>query len=94
MSIQLTGVWKRFRVGPALVALAFAVAVFVLATQLRSISSTRSEAQVPSGQAIIVPATNVGLVNGSHFRPGCRPKVGCQKRWRRGERGSAMEPGK
>ena len=78
MSIQLTGARKRFRVIPALVALAFALVVFVLAAQLRSIWSTRSEAQAPSGQAIVVPATNVGLVNGSHNRAGCRPKVGCQ----------------
>jgi hypothetical protein len=78
MSIQLSGAGKAFRVSAALVALALAVAVFVLATQARSIWSTRSEPQVQPGQATVVPATDVGLVNSGHIRPGCRPKYGCQ----------------
>jgi hypothetical protein len=80
MSIQLTGAGKRFRVSAALVALALAVAVFVLATQARSIWSTRNDPQVQPRQATVIPATNVGLVNISHLRPGCRPKYGCQKK--------------
>jgi hypothetical protein len=78
MSIQLTGAGKRFRVSAALVALALAVAVLVLATQARSIWSTRNEPQIQPGQAIVVPTTNVGLVNSGHIRPHCRPKHGCQ----------------
>jgi hypothetical protein len=78
MSIQLTGAGKRFRVSAALVALALAVAVFVLATQARSIWSTRNDPQVQPRQAIVVPATNGGLVSSGHLRPGCRPKYGCQ----------------
>jgi hypothetical protein len=78
MSIQLTGAGKRFRVSAALGALALAVAVLVLATQARSIWSTRNEPQVQPGQAIVVSSPNVGLVNGGHIRPGCRSKYGCQ----------------
>jgi hypothetical protein len=77
MSIQLTGAGRRFRVSAALVALALAVAVFVLATQARSIWSTRNDPQVQPRQAIVVPA-NVDLVSTGHIRPGCRPKYGCQ----------------
>jgi hypothetical protein len=77
MSIQLTGTGRRFRVSAALVALALAVAVFVLATQARSVWSTRNDPQVQPRQAVVVPA-NVGLVNAGHIRPGCRPKYGCQ----------------
>src|SRR5512133_2857560 len=80
MSIQLTGAGKRFRVSAALVALALAVAVFVLATQARSIWSTRNDLQVQPRQATVIPATNMGLVNISHLRPGCRPKYGCQNK--------------
>jgi hypothetical protein len=80
MSIQLSGAGKRFRVSAAVVALALAVAVFVLATQARSIWSTRSEPQVQPGQATVVPATDVSLVNIGHLRPGCRPKYGCQNK--------------
>jgi hypothetical protein len=78
MSIQLTGARKRFRVSAALVALALAAAVLVLATQARSIWSTRNEPQVQPGQAIVVPAPNAGLVNSGHIRPQCRVKYGCQ----------------
>ena len=78
MSIQVTGAGKRFRVSAALVALALAVAVFVLGTQARSIWSTRSEPQVQPSQAIVVPPTGVGLVDSGHLRPGCRPKYGCE----------------
>jgi hypothetical protein len=87
MSIQLSGAGKRFRVSAALVALALAVAVFVLATQARSIWSTRSEPQVQPGQATVVPATDVGLVSSGHIRPDCRPKYGCQN-----EGGTAEKP--
>jgi hypothetical protein len=78
MSIEVTGAGKRFRVTPALIALALAVAVFVLATQASSIWSTRNEPQVRPGPAMVVPATNVGLVSSGHLRPGCRVKYGCQ----------------
>jgi hypothetical protein len=87
MSIQLTGAGKRFRVSLTLVALALAVAAFVLATQASSIWSMRNEPQVQHGQAIVVPATNVGLVNSGHIRPGCRPKYGCEN-----DAGTAEKP--
>lgn len=87
MSIQVTGAAKRFRVGAALVALALALAVIVLATQARSIWSTRSEQQVQPDQAIVVPATNVGLVDSGHLQPGCRPKYGCEN-----DAGTAEKP--
>ena len=76
MSIQLTGARKRFRVSAALVALALAVAVLVLATQAKSIWSTRNEPQVQPRQAIVVPATNVDKVDSGHIH--CRPKYGCE----------------
>jgi hypothetical protein len=93
MSIQLTGAGRRFRVSAALVALALAVAVFVLATQARSIWSTRNDPQVQPRQAIVVPATNMGLVSSGHIRPGCRPKFGCQNEGRTGEGGSGHQHG-
>ena len=87
MSIQLTGAGRRYRVSAALVALALAVAAFVLATQARSIWSTRNEPQVRPGPAIVVPATNVGLVSSGHIGPHCRPKYGCEN-----DAGSAEKP--
>jgi hypothetical protein len=87
VSIQVTGAGKRFRVSAALVALALAVAVFVLATQARSIWSTRSEPRVQPGQATVVPPTKVGLVNGGHIRPCLRPKYGCEN-----DAGTAKKP--
>jgi hypothetical protein len=87
MSIQLTGAGKRFRVSLALVALTLALAAFALAGQARSIWSTRNEPQVQPGQAIVVPATNVDLMNSGHLRPGCRPKYGCEN-----DAGTAEKP--
>lgn len=75
MSIQATGAGKRFRVSPALIALALAVAAVVLATQASSIWSTRNEPQVQPRQEIVVPATNVDKVDSGHI---CRPKYGCE----------------
>jgi hypothetical protein len=78
VSIELTGAGRRFRVSPALVALALAVAAFVLVMQARSIWSTRNEPQVRPREAIVVPATKVGFVTSGQIRPGCRPKYGCE----------------
>lgn len=78
MSTHLTDAARRFRLSGALVALALAIAVLVLATQARSIWSTRTEPQVQPGQAIVVPPTNVGSVDSGHIRLGCRPKYGCE----------------
>jgi len=75
VSIQVTGAGKRFRVSAVLVALALAVAVLVLATQAKSIWSTRSEPQVQPRQEIVVPATNLDKVDSGHI---CRPKYGCE----------------
>lgn len=75
MSIQATGAGKRFRVSPALIALALAVAAVVLATQASSIWSTRNEPQVQPRQEIVVPATNVDKVDSGHI---CRPRYGCE----------------
>lgn len=78
MSGHATYAGKRFRVSAALLVLALAVAVVVLTTQARSIWSERNESQVRQGHGIVVPSTNVGLVNSGDMGAHCRPKFGCQ----------------
>lgn len=87
MSIQVTGAGTRFRVTPALVALALAVAVFVLAVQASSTWSTRNEPQVQPRQAIVAPAGDVDSVDRGYVGPHCRPKYGCEN-----EAGTAKKP--
>jgi hypothetical protein len=77
MATQVIGA-RRSRAIAALVALALALAVLALATQARSIWSTKNEPRIEPGQAIVIPATDAGLVNSGHIPPGCRPKYGCQ----------------
>jgi hypothetical protein len=77
MSTQVTGMKKRFRMS-ALVALALAAAFFVLATQAKSIWSTRPGSQVQPAPAGIVLSANPDVRQGSHI-PCRRPKWGCQQ---------------
>ena len=81
MSIQLSGAGKRSRVGAALVALALAVAVFVLATQASSIWTTRTGSHVRPVPTQTVPSANPAGTSGYIPTTGChRPKYGCQGR--------------
>ncbi len=79
MSTQVTGTKRRSRLSAALVALTLAVGVFVLATQARSIWSTRTGSQVGPAPAHIAVSANPGLPASSHIAVGCRrPKYGCE----------------
>jgi hypothetical protein len=79
MSTQQTDPRRRFRLSDALVALALLVAVFVLATQANSISSTRIGPQVRPVPAHLAPSANPDLQASSQIPAGCRrPKYGCQ----------------
>jgi hypothetical protein len=83
MSTQRTGARRRSRLNAALVALALMVAVFVLATQANSISSTRIGPQARPVPAQLAPSANPDLRTSSHISAGCRrPKYGCQHRLR------------
>jgi hypothetical protein len=83
MSTQRTGARRRSRLNAALVALALMVAVFVLATQANSISSTRIGPQARPVPAHLAPSANPDLRTSSHISAGCRrPKYGCQHRLR------------
>ena len=56
MSTQVIGAGRRLRISAALVALALAVAVFMLATQASSIWSTRSGSRVKPVPVNVAPA--------------------------------------
>jgi len=85
MSTQETGARRRSRLAAALVALALTAAVFVLAAQANSISSTRIGPQVPQVPAQTALGTNPDLRASIHISAGCRrPKYGCHHRHRAG----------
>jgi hypothetical protein len=81
MSTQWTGARRRSKLGAALVALALAVAVVVLTTQMISVRSTRIAPQVRPVPAHLAPSANPGLRTSSHITVSCwRRKYGCQHR--------------
>jgi len=87
MSTQGTGPGRHSRLSAALVALALALAVFVLATQANSIRSTRIGPQVRPVSAHITPSANPDPQTSSHISVGCwRRKYGCQHRLRTSSR--------
>ena len=76
MATQLTQAGRRSRMSATLVAVALAVAVFVLATQASSIWSTKTGSPVqPVPMHFSVNAAD--LWTGAHIPVGCRPKYGC-----------------
>jgi hypothetical protein len=78
MSTQVTAGRRRSQIGATLVALALAVAVFVLATQASSIWSTKAGSQVqPVPVHVVAPGERLGPWSFSHRPHGCRPKIGC-----------------
>ena len=83
MSTQGTGARRRSKLIAALVALALTVAVFVLATQANSITSTRIGPQVRPVPAHLALGTNPDLRASSHVSVGCpRRTYGCEHRLR------------
>jgi hypothetical protein len=82
MSSQATGGGRRSQIGATLVWLAFAVAVFVLATQASSIWSTKAGSQVQPVPAHVAPDANLSPWSSGHLPGhlphGCRPKFGCE----------------
>jgi hypothetical protein len=90
MSTQGTGARRRSKLSAALVALALTVAVFALATQANSITSTRIGPQVRPVPTHLAPSANLDLRASSRISAGCRrPKYGCQHRLRASSRISA-----
>jgi hypothetical protein len=78
MSTEVTETGSRFRLSVALIGLALGVAVFVLATQARSIWSTKTGPQVRPVPAAVVLSANADVRKGGHITIGCRrPKYGC-----------------
>ena len=76
MATQVTHAGRRSRMSATLVAVALAVAVFVLATQASSIWSTKTGSPVqPVPMHFSVNAAD--LWTGAHIPVGCRPKYGC-----------------
>jgi hypothetical protein len=71
MSTQVLGRSKRSRVIAAVIALAFTLTVFLLATEASSIRSTTI---VPPAKPATAAPVRITL---SHMPPGCRPKYGC-----------------
>ena len=83
MSTQQTGAQRHSRLAAALAALALTAAVFVLAAQANSISSTRIGPQVPRMSAQTAQSANPDLRAGSHTAVSCpRRTYGCQHRLR------------
>lgn len=83
MSTQETGARRRSRLAAALAALALTVAVFVLAAQANSISSTKIGPQVPRMPAQTAQSANPDLRASSRTAISCpRRTYGCQHRLR------------
>jgi hypothetical protein len=78
MSTHVTGAGKHSRVRVAFIALAIVVAVFALATQARSIWSTRTGSEVRPVPAHIAVSANPDLGNGGDIAGCRRPKYGCR----------------
>jgi hypothetical protein len=89
MATQVVGTVRRSRIGAAIVALAFAFAVFVLANEASSALSTGTGARVqaPPVQVSLSATEMKDLSGGATLPVGCRVKYGCQP-----ERGSNEEP--
>jgi hypothetical protein len=81
MSTQVLGP-ERSKVMVALVALALAVAVFLLASQATSIWSSSGGAQLQPAAVQVASVAGTHAVNGSQIPAGCWVKYGCY----RGER--------
>ena len=79
MSTQVLGGQKRSRAIVALVALALTLAVVLLATEARSIWSTRGGSQVQRAPARIAPTANTEIRYVGHIPAGCRVKFGCDR---------------
>jgi hypothetical protein len=78
MSTQALGGPERSRMVVALVALAFALAVFLLATQATSLWSSRAT-QLPPTPMHEGPMSGRRPVNGSHIPASCWVKYGCDR---------------
>jgi acyl-CoA reductase-like NAD-dependent aldehyde dehydrogenase len=89
MTTQVMGTVRRSRMGAALVALAFAFAVFVLANEASSALSTGTGQQVqPPPVHVSLSAKELKDLSISATLPaGCRVKYGCQPK-----KGSNAEP--
>jgi len=89
MATQVITAARRSRMGAALVALALALAVFLLANEASSTLSTET------GRQVLPPPVHVSLSAkelkdlsiGASLPVGCRVKYGCQPK-----KGSATEP--
>jgi len=78
MSTQVLGP-ERSKVMVALVALALALAVFLLASQATSLWSSSGGAQLQPAPVQVAPVAGTHAVNGSHIPAGCRVKYGCHR---------------
>ena len=89
MTTQVIGTARRSRMGAALVALAFAFAVFVLANEASSALSTGTGPRVqPPAVHVSLSAKELkDLSMGATLPGGCRVKYGCPTK-----RGSNAEP--
>ena len=77
MATQVIGAVRRSRRGVALIVVALAFAVAVLVAQASSIWSTETGPHGRSVTQVSLSPQDSGKV-GHLFRPGCRPKYGCQ----------------
>jgi hypothetical protein len=89
MTTQVIGTVRRSRLGAALVALAFAFAVFVLANEASSALSTGTGPRIqPPPVHVSLSAKELkDLSIGATLPAGCRVKYGCQP-----QKGSNVEP--
>jgi hypothetical protein len=78
MSTQVLGP-ERSKVMVALVALALALAVFLLASQATSLWSSSGGAQLQPAPVPVASVAGTHAVNGSQIPPGCRVKYGCHR---------------
>ena len=78
MSTQVLGP-ERSKVTVALVALALAIAVFLLASQATSIWSSRGGAQLQPAPVSVASVARIPAVNGSQIPAGCWVKYGCHR---------------
>jgi hypothetical protein len=78
MSTEVLG-GQRSRAIVGIVALALTLAVFLLATQVTSIWTSRGGAQPQPAPAQMAPGSITPAVNGSRIPAGCWVKFGCHR---------------
>jgi hypothetical protein len=79
MSTQVLGGQKRSRTIAAIVALALALAIFLLAAQATSLRSSRGGAQLRPAPEQLATLSSTHAVNGSRIPAGCWVKFGCDR---------------